>query len=109
MEKLIIEGKVGVLYSPDFGAGWYSWHRREELLYHPTLVQMVENNQHEEITEGLIAELLDIDEEDMPYISDSAIKDLVVAWLPVGTQFRIDEYDGNESIIIKEDEFWLTA
>ena len=32
MKKLTKDGKVAVLYSPDFGAGWYSWHAIEELL-----------------------------------------------------------------------------
>ena len=110
MEKVIKDGNVSVLYSPGFGAGWYSWHKTEELLYHPKLVEMVENNQHKEITESLIAELLGIiDEDDMPWISNSAIEDLVVAWLPVGTEFIIEEYDGHESIRLKENQSWLTA
>jgi len=110
MEKVIRDGKVAVLYSPGHGAGWYSWHNMEELLYHPKLVTMVENNQHKEITENLIAELLGIiDEDDMPWISDSAIEDLVIDWLPVGTEFVIEEYDGYESITLKEKQRWLIA
>ena len=35
--------------------------------------------------------------------------DLIVDWLPVGTLFRIHEYDGNESIEVKEDMDWLIA
>jgi hypothetical protein len=27
------------------------------------------------------------------------VRDLEVAWLPQGTAFRIEEYDGNESIV----------
>ena len=108
MEKVIRDGKVAVLYSPGFGAGWYTWHDMEELIYHPKLVEMVENNQHEEITEAFIAELLGIiDEDDMPYIS--CVEDLVIQWLPVGTEFMIEEYDGNESIRLKEATVWLTA
>jgi len=111
MEKVIKNGKVAVLISPGFGGGWYSWHKTEELLYHPKLVEMVENSQHKEITESLIAELLGIiDEDDMPYgISDMAIEDLTVRWLPVGTEFVIEEYDGHESITLKENHSWLTA
>ena len=110
MEKVIRDGKVAVLYSPGWGTGWYSWHKMEELLYHPKLVELVENNQHTEITEGLIAELLGvIDEDDMPFISDSAIRDLVIEWIPVGNQFFVEEYDGAESIMLKENQSWLTA
>ena len=108
MDKVIRDGKVAVLYSPGFGAGWYTWHDMEELIYHPKLVEMVENNQQGEITKGLIAELLGIiDEDDMPYIGGAC--DLVIQWVPVGTEFIIEEYDGNESIRLKEATVWLTA
>ena len=108
MEKVIRDGKIAVLYSPDFGAGWYSWHGIEELIYHPKIVELVENNQREEITEAFIAELLGIiDEHDMPHISGA--EDLTIKWLPVGTEFIIDEYDGSESITLKETQQWLTA
>jgi hypothetical protein len=33
MDKVIRDGKVAVLYSPGYGAGWFSWHGIEELLY----------------------------------------------------------------------------
>jgi hypothetical protein len=32
-----------------------------------------------------------------------------VAWLPVGTEFRISEYDGAENIEVKEETGWITA
>jgi hypothetical protein len=35
--------------------------------------------------------------------------DLIVEWLPEGTEFKIDEYDGAESLILKEEEVWLIA
>jgi hypothetical protein len=42
MNKKIKDGNVAILYSPNFGAGWYSWHMEEALLYDPVLVDMVE-------------------------------------------------------------------
>ena len=50
MEKVIRNGQVAVLYSAGFGAGWYSWNDKKELLFHPKLVEMVENNKQSEIT-----------------------------------------------------------
>ena len=35
--------------------------------------------------------------------------DLVILWLREGTQFKIDEYDGYESIIFQDDNYWATA
>jgi hypothetical protein len=35
--------------------------------------------------------------------------DLAVKWMPVGTLFKIAEYDGSESIEYKEREDWIEA
>ena len=49
MEKVIRDGKVAVLISQGWGAGWYSWHRdNQQLLFHPKLVEMVEQNRKNE-------------------------------------------------------------
>ena len=44
-----------------------------------------------------------------PDAYDGGVEDLVVQWIPEGTAFRIHEYDGNESIEIKEDLDWVIA
>ena len=93
MEKVIKNGKVAVLYSPRFGSGWYSWNERKELLFHPKLVEMVENNKQSKITEQWIEENLGIDN---VYCGGAA--DLQIKWLDEGTAFIINEYDGSESI-----------
>lgn len=53
MEKVIRDVKVAVLISQGFGAGWYSWHSKQELLFHPKIVELVEQNRKNEITEKL--------------------------------------------------------
>ena len=94
MEKVIRNGQVAVLYSPGFGAGWYSWNEKKELLFHPKLVEMVENNKQKEITEEFCKDLLKTDD----YICVLGAKDLQIEWLDEGTVFEINEYDGSESI-----------
>jgi len=101
MEKVIRDGKVAVLYSPDYGAGWYSWHGQEELLYDPNIVHWMESNDREKITAYLELKYPDM------YLG--GLDDLRIQWLPEGTVFRIHEYDGNESIEIKEDMDWQIA
>ena len=32
MEKVIRNGQVAVLYSPGFGAGWYSWNEKKRIV-----------------------------------------------------------------------------
>lgn len=92
-EKVIREGKVAVLISPGFGAGWYSWNTgHRELLFHPKLVDMVESGRASGINDEWIKENLGID------IYTGGASQLQISWLPEGTAFIIDEYDGDESI-----------
>lgn len=52
MEKVIRDGHVAVLYSPGYGAGWFTWNENhKELLFHPKLVEMVEQKRSSEINE----------------------------------------------------------
>jgi hypothetical protein len=100
IKKVIRDGKVAVLYSPGFGAGWYTWNTEHpELLFHPELVKMVEEGKQAEITASLCEQLLGVED----YICDSGAGQLTIQWLPVGTAFKVDEYDGSESIETMDD------
>ena len=102
MQKKTVDGKVAVLYSPDFGAGWYSWHSVEELLFDPKVVDMVLEKTSAETIE-LYCKTVYGDH----YYAGSC--DLEVAWVPTGTEFVIDDFDGNESITFKDKVKWITA
>lgn len=103
MDKVIRDGKVAVLYSPGFGSGWYTWNdRREELIYHPKIVDMVLNGRNDEIDEEWVAENLG---EEYADIYCGGACDLVVKWLPIGAKFLITEFDGTEDIITIDDLF----
>jgi hypothetical protein len=94
MEKVIRNNEVAVLISHGFGAGWYSWNTdHQELLYHPKLVEMVEQNRANEIDGDWILENLKISD-----IYCGGAKGLQIHWLTVGTAFEVDEYDGAESL-----------
>jgi hypothetical protein len=102
MNKLVRDGMVAVLYSPDFGSGWYTWNREQpELLFDPGIVQLVEENKWDELKTYVTLKY--------PNIYDGGIWDLRVAWIPEGSLFRINEYDGDESIELKDDADWFTA
>lgn len=93
MEKVIRDGKVAVLISHGFGAGWYSWNtEHQQLLFHPKLVEMVEQGRNKEIDEDWVQENLGID------IYTGGSDGLSVYWLPIGTAFQVEEYDGAESL-----------
>lgn len=94
MEKVIRDGKVAVLYSPGYGAGWYSWNSdHPEIVFHPKLVELVEQDRLDEITEEFMKEHFNID-----YIYCGGADDLEIKWIEQGVAFTIDEYDGFESI-----------
>ena len=56
MEKVIRNGDVAILISEGYGAGWYSWYKHKELLFHPKLVELVESKNHSLITKDLLKE-----------------------------------------------------
>lgn len=96
MQKVVRDGKVAILYSPGFGAGWHTWNTEyEQLIYHPVLVELIEQNKQHEISEELICKLLEVKENDI-YIG--GVRNLTIEWLEEGTLFKIDEYDGAEYI-----------
>lgn len=102
IKKLIRNGQVAVLYSPGFGAGWSTWNQEvPELVFEPVIVDFVEKEQWEELTTYVTLKY--------PDLYDGGMRDLEIAWLDLGTEFRINEYDGSESVEVKEDMLWLIA
>lgn len=101
MNKVIENGLVAVLYSPGYGAGWSTWNLEKELnetlLFHPSLVEMVRNNRQDEIDEDWLVENLG---ERFRNVYCGGAKQLEIEWLPEGTLFRVEEYNGSESILI---------
>ena len=101
MRKKIVDGKVALIVAPGFGAGWYSWHCYEELLFLPELIDFVDskNAKKERITdaelEDIIKSFTDIDTDEEYFTADG----LTVVWLSQGTKFIIEEYDGSERLV----------
>ena len=108
MDKVIRDGKVAVLVSPGFGAGWSTWAYRVEedapgfMMFDPTLVDMVERGASAETIETYVTSM-------HPHTYCGGADDLTIQWLPVGTAFRIHEYDGSESVEIRDDIEWNIA
>lgn len=101
IEKYEKDGMVAVLVSPGFGAGWSTWSSPEDFLaMDKTLVQMaIDSKSADEVEAYLNTKDLDI------YMGGWPVS---VEWVPKGTPFRIDEYDGSESLVTTND-FSLTA
>jgi hypothetical protein len=102
MNKLIRDGKVAILYSPGYGAGWYTWNQAfPELIFDPGIVDLVEHNKFDELKTYVTLKY--------PEIFTGGMDDLKVDWLPVGIDFRITEFDGNEVIETKDEVDWIIA
>ncbi len=104
MDKVIRDGLVAVLYSPGFGAGWSTWadtEIRQDVLFDPGAVVLVEQEQWEELEVYITLKY--------PSLYTGGLRDLKIEWLPEGTQFIVDEYDGNESIQKRDTTDWFTA
>lgn len=104
MEKVIRDGCVAVLVTSKYGAGWYTWNMGyPECLFDKKMVEAVLRGCTTKQKEDLALERFGAD-----FYAGGA-KNLVVRWLPIGTRFQVDEYDGAESIEIADDQVWLVA
>lgn len=103
MNKLIKNGKVAVLYSPGFGAGWSTWNAEyPEILFDPEIAQLVIDKRP---TSAIIAYA----ESKYPNGYFGGARDLTVEWVQEGTSFYIHEYDGSEDVRYGDSDPWVTA
>ncbi len=103
MMKKLVKGKIAVLVSYGYGAGWYSWHRKQELLFDPKIVEMVLDEAGETAIIEYCQKTYDTD------IYYGGVDGLTVEFVTPGTKFRIEEYDGDETLICEEDYTWIEA
>ena len=102
MDKLIRDGKVAVLVSGEYGAGWYSWNHKEQMLFDPVIAQM--------LLDGVDTDLIFKEAKGRyPDVYLGSVDGLDVEWIDVGTEFHIYEYDGSETLMKKSDYNWKVA
>ena len=103
MEKLKKDGKVAILYSPGFGAGWSTWNSEyaEQLIFDKEIAEAVLN----ENNKLAIA----IAEKKYPDIYTGGGGGLTIMWIDEGEQFEITEYDGSEGVNIISQQSYFSA
>ena len=101
MEKVIKDGKVAVLVSHGYGGGFYTWGAPVEAIFDPTLVDLIENDK--------IQDAIDYVKKTYPDAYEGGVGTLDIEWIPEGSKFIINEYDGSESLQLMDDTNWLTA
>ena len=92
--RVVRDGKVAVLVSGNYGAGWSTWgreHLREEMMFCPKLVEAIEAGVPKSERHKLATELF-------PGEYAGGVSELKIEWVPEGEPIRIHEYDGAESI-----------
>ena len=103
MEKIENDGKVAVLVSPGFGAGWSTWNseHRETLCMDAEIVQAVLDKDIEKAVE--------IAKQKCGDFYEGGACDLTVEWVKKGQAFEVEEYDGSESVHVIGDRMYLVA
>lgn len=103
VEKLIKDGQVAVIYSPGFGAGWSTWNdeHRDILVFDKDIAEAVLRGDRGAAAKIAIEKCGDF--------YTGGARDLEVRWLSVGSVFRINEYDGSESINVVGDSDFMIA
>ena len=98
MEKVLKDGKVAVLVSHGYGAGWSTWAAGDQIetaMFDKRLV---------EASQAGVTDISEICNEifgDEYFCTDGW--PVSVEWVDQGDRFTIEEYDGNESIQLTSD------
>lgn len=98
------KGEVGVLISTDYGSGFSKdlESKYKDIVFNPTLIQMVLDRKKP--TEDDVRKILNVDDSFAVWGLDN----LEVEFIPRGTKFMVEDYDGYE-YIITERHLNLTA
>ena len=105
MTKCIRDGKVAILYSPGYGSGWSTAEegkQRDFLLFDKRIVELVEDKRFDEVKK-----YVDSVYPDEFYLEGA--DQLEIMWVPLGTEFRVEEYDGSEYIQLNHRDYWSVA
>jgi hypothetical protein len=108
-QKTIRDGNVAVLISPGYGAGWSTENRYNDWFTYgdPTFVRLVEEKANVNTLTRYVNYLFDPSGDECVCLD--GIGDLKIEWIPVGTHFRILEYDGCEYIDCLDVSMWNVA
>jgi len=118
-DRVVKDGKVAVLVSHGFGAGWSTWDHEgdgERAAFCPRIVNMLlereEREEKEYLTDqaSFYSEIQRIAAEDIGEdFYTGGLNGLQVHWLPIGTHFRIKEYDGAETLEVFDPGHYFKA
>lgn len=114
VDKLIQDGRVAVLHTAWYGAGWSTWaepHEKLTLLFEPDVAEIVMRYRGQKYFDEIkMLEEIRLLFAIKAYESyQQGASHLTVRWIPQGAQFRIREHDGMEIIDFKDSIDWISA
>jgi len=111
MQKYVFNGQVALIHSDDWGTPWATWY--PETMFDAELIRLYLRWQD---TEANSQERLQAEDdayfylrEQHPDVTYRGFDGLKLTWLPEGQEFIIKEYDGIETIVLKDKINWLVA
>lgn len=107
-EKLVWDGMVAVIVHHDYGGGWAS--NGPGRMFDPELAELILEYQNQE-SKGFGQSAWDNVNAYLKKKYNETISQgkLAIRWVPQGTQFFVDEYDGWECVILEHEVRWTTA
>ncbi len=105
IKKVVRDGKVAILISTGYGAGWSTESQNGDglrMLFDAEIVQLILDGEIEKV-KAAQAKYPDGESDTIGY------PNLKVCWMPQGTNFLVHQYYGNEFIRFPSDIEWITA
>jgi hypothetical protein len=112
MEKFVKDNTVAIVLNKDYGNAFSSNIFPKELaikaLFDPVLIKAL-------LINSTGTTLKEVDKKAIEayiynkYEWKGNVETLSIVWIPVGTQFIVNEYDGFESILSKDEINWISA
>ena len=122
IKKVVREdGKVAIIISPGYGAGWSTWVNSdaEQALFDPEIVAWIlagkpvvhtpQDGDSTFVTNWAKEYGNQAREWAEKYGYLGGLGDAVIAWVSPGIPFRVNEYDGYESVVAHDDDDWVVA
>jgi hypothetical protein len=111
MQKYVLNGEVALLHSDDWGTPWATWY--PETMFDPELIKLYlrwletdyDTAEEEEANDAARRYL----KESHPQVAFRGFGSLKLSWIKQGEEFIIREYDGVETVLLKDKVKWLVA
>jgi hypothetical protein len=111
MQKYIFNGQVALIHSDNWGTAWATWY--PETMFDGELIKLYLWWQDTEPNSQLRLQVEDAAyfylKETHPDVTYRGFDGLRLTWLPEGQEFFIREYDGIETIVLKQEMKWMVA